>query len=433
MEVHNVQIISRENIKPSSPTPHHQHHLKLSYLDQLSPHLYFPAIFFYQAHQLATSNHVQMSQHLKQSLSHTLTTFYPFAGRLQGDSTLRCNDAGVDFVHARAHAHLINDVITQQPNVHEDLLKRYLPVDPTIGGLCNETTLLVVQVTFFDCGGVSIGMCFSHRVADCASIMKFLDVWTATCRTENNNNNNNNNNNKEIISFDLANYFPTRDFSGIEIPRFPISDKDFWTKRFVFDKVKLAALSQLATIKDPTRVELVSAFIWKSFIEMTTKPNRKKVFAAFHAVNLRTRVDLENAFGNCLMSAIASTDSSSGGTEESQDLVNKLRRSIRRIDKDYIWKARDNGDGYLSDLFEYLSLLQKGELEYCRFSSWCSFPVYEVDFGWGKPVCVGTAGVPLKNVIVLVNSRCGEGIEAWVKMNQHNLQVLETKFKLICG
>ena len=28
---------------------------------------------------------------------------------------------------------------------------------------------------------------------------------------------------------------------------------------------------------------------------------------------------------------------------------------------------------------------QNGEIESCKFSSWCRFPVYEVDFGMVKP------------------------------------------------
>ncbi|CAA0807352.1 HXXXD-type acyl-transferase family protein [Striga hermonthica] len=432
MEPHRVHIISREIIQPSSPN--HLKNLELSYLDQLCPHLYFPLIFFYRAPDRVIpingpfaqpDDHSRMSRHLKQSLSRALVSFFPLPGRILDDFTVKCNDTGVEFIDARAHSKLVEDIV-RDPNDGVEELKAYLPVDPTIGGLDNGSALLLVQATFFDCGGVAVGMCFSHRVADCASMMCFLRLWTAECRGKISD--------EVVINFNLASCFPARDFSGLSLPRFPMSDDNFRTRRFVFDEGKLAALRRAAAnsaIVDPTRVELVSAYIWKVLIETAKSKNveKRKVFAAFHAVNVRARAGeprllLENVFGNCIMSAMATTTSCD---EEFHDLVAILRSKIKKVNQDYIRKARDS-DGYLNELFELIALLGKGELEYCRFSSWCQFPVYEeVDFGWGRPALVCTTSLPLKNVIVLVRSRCGEGIEAWVNMSKDNLGVLENK------
>ncbi|BBG93943.1 hypothetical protein Prudu_002102 [Prunus dulcis] len=43
-----VELITKETIKPSSPTPHHLHHHQLSFLDQLAPHAYVPFLYFYE-------------------------------------------------------------------------------------------------------------------------------------------------------------------------------------------------------------------------------------------------------------------------------------------------------------------------------------------------------------------------------------------------
>ncbi|KAE8123967.1 hypothetical protein FH972_018880 [Carpinus fangiana] len=49
MEMMKVEIISKEIIKPSSPTlPHDLRNLKGSFLDQLAPTTYIPIILFYQ-------------------------------------------------------------------------------------------------------------------------------------------------------------------------------------------------------------------------------------------------------------------------------------------------------------------------------------------------------------------------------------------------
>ncbi|KAI3448774.1 hypothetical protein Pfo_005439 [Paulownia fortunei] len=432
-----VQVIAREIIKPSSETPHHLKKFKLSYLDQLAPSVYFPVVFFYQADELrglTISNHVRISQQLKQSLSDTLTSFYPLAGRIEDNFVVDCSDAGVGFIEARVHAQLMDAI--QEPNMEE--LKQYLPMDPTTAGGLGEGTLFFVQINLFDCGGIAIGVCFSHQIADCTSIMAFVNAWAATCRGE-----------AEIsrFSFDLANYFPAGDFLGSRFSGFPMSDDKFMTKRFVFEKEKLAALKQAATspsrstVKNPTRVELVSAFIWKCFLEVAKFNNlhAKRILAAFHVVNLRTRTSppqlLENVFGNCTMLALALSNTNVESEqykrlEEFHDLVSKLRSSIRTISDDYITKAQ-SGDSYLNDHYEVFSLLSKGELVRCSFSSWCRLPVYDVDYGWGNPIWLCTTALPSKNLTVLVSSRCGEGIEAWVNMNQDNLEMLETQIKLI--
>ncbi|KAL0413488.1 UNVERIFIED_CONTAM: Stemmadenine O-acetyltransferase [Sesamum radiatum] len=181
------------------------------------------------------------------------------------------------------------DVI-QEPYVEDG--NKYLPVDPTTDKV---RTLVVVQTTFFDCGGVAVGLCFSHKIADFTSIMAFINAWAATCRGD-----------TEFarFSFDLASYFPSRDSPVSDFWRFLQSEEKQATKRFVFDKEKLSALKQVATslsLKNPSRVEVVSVFIWKHFMEVakSRNPEDKKSFAAFQAVNLRARKNPTSASAKC--------------------------------------------------------------------------------------------------------------------------------------
>ena len=77
------EIISRETIKPFSPTPHSQRWYKLSVFDQMSYGMYIPIILFYTSN--GDDNPVGFSHRLsglKKSLSETLTRYYPLAERL---------------------------------------------------------------------------------------------------------------------------------------------------------------------------------------------------------------------------------------------------------------------------------------------------------------------------------------------------------------
>ncbi|KAL3497725.1 hypothetical protein ACH5RR_040457 [Cinchona calisaya] len=102
MENEKPQIISKDLIKPSSPTPKHLKTYNLSVLDQLSPRFYYPIVLFYPALDSKNSCNIKdISSRLKKSLSEALTHYYPFAGQISGKDFIVCNDEGVDFYEAR--------------------------------------------------------------------------------------------------------------------------------------------------------------------------------------------------------------------------------------------------------------------------------------------------------------------------------------------
>ena len=92
----NVEIINKQTIKPSSPTPIHLKNYELSLLDQLAPVCYGPLLFFYSIndqikHRKLTSVSERF-QLLKRSLSEILTRFYPLAGRIKDtNASIECN------------------------------------------------------------------------------------------------------------------------------------------------------------------------------------------------------------------------------------------------------------------------------------------------------------------------------------------------------
>lgn len=58
-------------------------------------------------------------------------------------------------------------------------------------------------------------------------------------------------------------------------------------------------------------------------------------------------------------------------------------------------------------------------------NSWCRFPFYEADFGWGKPVWVSIASLPAGNSAVLIDTRDGDGIEAWISLDEKDMAVFQ--------
>ncbi|THG20763.1 hypothetical protein TEA_003837 [Camellia sinensis var. sinensis] len=59
---------------------------------------------------------------LRTSLSNTLTQFYPLAGRVKGESSVDCNDKGVDYIETRVDSQLLN--IIDRPELDVDAKTR---------------------------------------------------------------------------------------------------------------------------------------------------------------------------------------------------------------------------------------------------------------------------------------------------------------------
>ncbi|KAL4179725.1 hypothetical protein AMTRI_Chr13g88720 [Amborella trichopoda] len=118
-------------------------------------------------------------QRLKASLSECLSHYFPLAGRLtshpDGTITIHCNDAGVEFVHAKAIHITLNDIL-RSPYV--PLVVRSFFVHS--GAMSHEgrfLPLLAVQVTEL-ADGLFIGCSFNHVVGDGTSFWNFLNSWS---------------------------------------------------------------------------------------------------------------------------------------------------------------------------------------------------------------------------------------------------------------
>ena len=101
-----VGIVSKEQVKPSSPTPSHLRTFKLSLLvlDQLIPAPYAPIILFFPINDCSNlSNFPNRLELIKKSLSETLTLYYPLAGKIKDDLCIDCDDEGAYFVDAQVN------------------------------------------------------------------------------------------------------------------------------------------------------------------------------------------------------------------------------------------------------------------------------------------------------------------------------------------
>ena len=63
---------------------------------------------------------------------------------------------------------------------------------------------------------------------------------------------------------------------------------------------------------------------------------------------------------------------------------------------------------------------EKGDVDVYMFTSWCNFPFYKIDFGWGKPVWLSKTHSAYEST-TLMDRENGDGIEAWVCFNKQDM------------
>ncbi|KAF3437638.1 hypothetical protein FNV43_RR20394 [Rhamnella rubrinervis] len=335
-----IEIISRETLKPSSPTPNHLKHYKLSLLDQLVRlNVYTTKIFFNpNNHNFPTSQALLVLNRLKESLSKALTRFYPLAGRFKGNAFIDCRDDGAPFIEARSHGFL-SMFLRNLDN--EKLPEPFLPPKSDLSKRLSPPQLHV-QAAFFACGGLAVGLYMSHKFGDGGTFSRFVKDWTFLSRGGHSQTL------LPALDFTASSSFPPS-VSAVQPPtdeakRFAVSGDKCITKRFVFDEAKIAALKVKATVStgqwrgQPTRAEAITALIWRCATSAARRTNKgfPLHFVKHQLVNIRKRIELpfsENTIGNFVQYFSVEIDNQETKTMELQDLVALLRKGIEGFDE----------------------------------------------------------------------------------------------------
>lgn len=418
-------------VPPAEETP--RRILWNSNVDLVIPRIHTASIYFYRPDG---SDNFFSFKVMKMALAKALVPFYPMAGRLQRDDKgrieINCNGEGVLFVAAEVDA-IIDDFGDFAPSLALKQLVPKVTYTEDIGAY----PLLVLQVTFFRCGGVSLGVGMQHHVADGMSGLHFINTWADMARGLD----------LKVYPFHdrtllKARHPPSPKFPHIEyqpppplkmptttinssldvscLPNGEFSSHAHDQPDHVTPAIFRLTEKQLQILKsraiDPqtnasfSNYETLSSHIWRC-ISKARNLCAEQETKLYIATDGRSRLNPplpKGYFGNVIFTA---TPMAIAGDLMGKSLsygANQIRQTLARMDNDYLRSALD----YL-ELQPDLSALVRGAHTFrtpnLGITSWVRLPIHDADFGWGRPIFMGPAGVPFEGLATVLPSPTGDG------------------------
>uniref|UniRef100_A0ACD5YLD9 Uncharacterized protein n=1 Tax=Avena sativa TaxID=4498 RepID=A0ACD5YLD9_AVESA len=402
-----VRVVESCLVTPSDETP--REGLWLSALDLvLAKRGHTPLVHVYSASDVAAADDDFFNVNkLKKSMAKALVPFYPLAGRLGVDSDgrieINCNAEGALFVVAHCDR-TFEDFSDSKPSSELRKLVRP-PVQPA-------SVILAVQVTFLKCGGVVLGTAVHHAVADGPSTFHFIRTWAGYCRDDG-----------ETAAVEL----PCHDHALLRarsppvirpetIPMFcsklpmresPPGTSVVATRVFAFSSDQLRALKRHCG--GVTTFCAVSALVWQCVcVARQLDPDATTRMNFPVDVRPRLRPPLpDRYFGNGIVNVFATAVVKDVVSETLASVASRVKDTTERFDDELLRSAVD-----------YFEMAEKGgppedsgnlpdtEL---RMNSWFHLPMYDADFGWGKPRVMTRAETVRGGWAYLLAAGAGDG------------------------
>ncbi|KAL7128000.1 hypothetical protein ABFS83_14G286700 [Erythranthe nasuta] len=438
-----VVVERRKLIKPLMATPSELSSYKISIIDELNPSMHVIRILYYPSSSSDSAAGKLSIINLEESLARILPLFYPLAGRyIKEKHMVDCNDEGAEFSVASVDCDLVTVTGGGGGSSAAEQLNHLLPLEI---GAADEPTdpMLAVQINKFRCGGVAIGVCASHRISDSASLGIFLTAWADAAAGRN----------SVVIKpdFDSPEFFPSENLPPLDFGVSRTRDTSVVCDRFLLDKDAISILRDTAcpdwrsTVagggRPPSRVVVVSTVLTQALLRADRAKNggvsRASLIA--QAINVRERTIPpvpKHAWGTWVSLSYlehnAEETNHSLEPDEYPGLARKMRETTMQGVKDCPRILSDKQFGRWVLVDSYFNAAKKAsspDYKVIWITDWSKFGEYELDFGFGKPVWVSLADVPLQDLFILMNTKDNDGIEAWVYLHESDMPFFQNEYE----
>ncbi|KAL7152625.1 hypothetical protein ABFS83_04G110600 [Erythranthe nasuta] len=412
-----------------------------SNVDLVVPNFHTPSVYFYRPTGAADFFDAAV---LKAALGRALVPFYPMAGRLKRDEDGRieidCNAEGVLFVEAESDGQ-VDEYGDFAPTLE---LRRLIPaVDYTQG--ISTYPLLVLQVTHFKCGGVSLGVGMQHHAADGFSGLHFINAWSDMARG---------------LPLALEPFIdrtllrardpPQPQFKHIEYQPPPAMKSAATPTPQPTSGVKAAppteeaAVSifrltrdQIAALKAKSKdggntvsyssYEMLAGHVWRSVCMargLTGDQETKLYIATDGRARLQPALP-PGYFGNVIFTATPVAVSGDLEAGPAWVAAGKIHDALARMDDGYLRSALD----YLELQPDLKALVRGAHTFKCPnlgITSWVRLPIHDADFGWGRPIFMGPGGIAYEGLSFVLPSPNNDGsLSVAISLQVEHMKVFE--------
>ncbi|KAK3427815.1 shikimate O-hydroxycinnamoyltransferase [Eucalyptus grandis] len=408
-----INVKGSTMVSPAKDTPRCTQWL--ANVDLMVPTLHTPSVYFYRP---TRSDDFFDSRVLKEALSKALVLFYPVAGRLKRDENGRieidCNAEGVLFVEAET-----SSVVDDFGDFATLELRKLIPTVDYSGGISSDP-ILVLQVTYFKCGGVSLGVGMQHHVADGFSGLHFVNTWSDLARG---------------LDVKLPPFIdrtllrarspPRPQFPHIEYqsppalrvsPETTNSAPDSTTVSILrvtrewLDNLKTQAELDNGNTTRYSSYEILAGHVWRCACRARglSDDQDTKVYIATDA-RMRLSPPLpQGYFGNGILTTTPIAVAGDLISKPVSYAAQKIHESLARMNDNYLRSALD----YL-ELQPDLSALARGAHTFrcpnLGIVSWVRLPIHDADFGWGRPIYMGPGGIAYEGLSYILPSPTSDG------------------------
>ncbi|KAJ0965788.1 hypothetical protein J5N97_026926 [Dioscorea zingiberensis] len=390
-EKNKVEIIESCMVVPDKETP--KHRLWLSNLDLYNHSDHAPIFYLYKPH--GNSNDFFSVDTLKKAMGKALVTFYPLAGRLvfdeKGRPEVDCNAEGALFSVVRAHC-----TVEGFGGFHPSAAVRQLLV-PSVTEPERSSILMLFQLTFFECGGVCLGCAVHHSVLDGVTTFHFINAWSDIARGAD----------IKVAPFLDRTVLRSRSPPTVRFNHIELTHDELYTKRISLEDLGQACETTILTIskdqlntlkhgfngeRNLTTFQAVAVHLWRTACkarELADEQDTRLFFGADARARLKPPLP-KGYLGNAVVRVSGNLQVGELVSKPFELGAAKIEETVNMVDDEYLRS--------FVDLLEKLTGDKKIVLGSRTFKrtdflvvSWLALPIYEADFGWGKPWFMGRA------------------------------------------
>lgn len=419
-----INVRESSIVRPAEEMP--KSILWISSLDQLMSSNHMKSVYFYQSNGLANFFDTKV---MKEALSRALVPFYPMAGRLSNDQNGRkeidCNGEGVLLVEADTTS-LVDDLGDFRPTSE---LEKLVPTMKDFNDI-SSIPLLLLQVTYFKCGGVSLGVAMQHNVADGTSGLHFVNTWSDIARG---------------LDIAVPPYInrtilrardpPRPSFPHVEYQTPPTlksrsNVEPSQTKSSIFKLTRNQIQALKAKVKESGSTINYSSYVvlaghlWRCVCKarrLSDDQETKMQIPVDGRSRLRPPLP-PGYFGNVLFKATPTALSADLLAKPLSYAVGLIHEALTRMDDHYLRSALD----YLEVQPDLSRLSSRPHIFACPnigITSW-RLPIHDADFGWGRPIFMGPARVLYDSIGYVLSSPINDGSLSVVISLQSNVMEL---------